>query len=382
MTVSRKRPIRKFRQNCARPPICGSVDCSWHKRRQRTEEAIFEIVNQLNRGAGLIIAREERDRLAELNLIAGKRAKVSGSFVSALTYFIAGGALLTSHSMGASPDQRRHELTFALELNRAECEFLTGAFAEADQRLVQLSNRAETTVERAAVACLRTDVYTTLGQTDRAVAVCLDYLRYAGIDWTPHPREEETQREYAQIWKILGNRTIETLIDLPLMDDPASLATMDVLTKVLPPAAYTDANLGCMTICRAVSLSLARGNCDASCFAYVNFSRMTRPRFGDYEAGYRLGELGYELVERRGLKRFEEASTYLCFGQPGMHYRGRKNCFGPQPRFLRRLNITFTAPCYEGRCAMPWPLIRTDARPHPAWSRRSMSKHWLDTTGR
>jgi PAS domain S-box-containing protein len=97
------------------------------------------------------------------------------------------------------------------------------------------------------------------------------------------------------------------------MDDPASLATMDVLTKVLPPAAFTDANLGCMTICRAVSLSVERGNCDASCFAYASFSRMTRQRFGDYEAGYRLGELGYELVERRGLKRFE-ASTYLSFG--------------------------------------------------------------------
>ena len=178
---------------------------------------------------------------------------------------------------------------------------------------MELSDRAETIVERAAVACLRIDVYTTLGQSDRAVTVCLDYLRYAGIDWAPHPTEEETRREYERIWKTLGNRTIEALIDLPLMDDPASLATMDVLTKVLPPAAFTDANLGCMTICRAVSLSLERGNCDASCFAYASFSRMTRPRFGDYEAGYRLGELGYELVERRGLKRFE-ASTYLCFG--------------------------------------------------------------------
>jgi GAF domain-containing protein len=190
---------------------------------------------------------------------------------------------------------------------------LTGALAEADQRLVELSDRAETIVERAAVACLRIDVYTTLGQSDRAVTVCLDYLRYAGIDWAPHPTEEETRREYERIWKTLGNQTIEALIDLPLMDDPASLATMDVLTKVLPPAAFTDANLGCMTICRAVSLSLERGNCDASCFAYASFSRMTRPRFGDYEAGYRLGELGYELVERRGLKRFE-ASTYLSFG--------------------------------------------------------------------
>src|SRR4029077_10811664 len=178
-------------------------------------------------------------------------------------YLIAGTALLAHDAW-----ERRHDLAFALELHRGECEFLTGASTEADQRLVELSNRAETTVERAAVACLRTDVYITLGQTDRAVAVCLDYLRYAGIDWTPHPTEEETRREYEYVWTTLGNRTVEALIDLPLMDDPASLATMDVLTKLLPPAAYTDASLACMTICRAVTLSLERGNCDASCFAY------------------------------------------------------------------------------------------------------------------
>ena len=37
------------------------------------------------------------------------------------------------------------------------------------------------------------------------------------------------------------------------------------------------------------------------------------PRFGDYQAGFRFGQLGYDLVEQRGLKRFQ-ARTYMCFG--------------------------------------------------------------------
>ena len=37
------------------------------------------------------------------------------------------------------------------------------------------------------------------------------------------------------------------------------------------------------------------------------------PRFGDYQAGFRFGQLGYELVEQRGLKRFQ-ARTYMNFG--------------------------------------------------------------------
>src|SRR6266581_136953 len=46
-----------------------------HTPPEEREETIFELVNQLNRGAALITAHEEREQLAELNLIAGTRAK-------------------------------------------------------------------------------------------------------------------------------------------------------------------------------------------------------------------------------------------------------------------------------------------------------------------
>ena len=278
-----------------------------HTPSEKREEAIFDIVNQVNRGVARITSQTERDQIAELNLIAGKRAKGATAYASALTYLNAGTALLAEDSW-----DRRRELIFSLELNRAECEFLTGQLTVAAERLAALSNRATTTVEKAVVACLRMDVFTTLDQSDRAVAVCLDYLRHIGIEWLPHPQENEVRREYERISSLLAGRTIEDLIDLPLTEDVACLATVDVLSKVRVAAGLTDANLGDLTICKAVSLSLERGNCDASCFAYVMLGTIAGPRFGDYQAGFRFGQLGYELVERRALKRFE-ASTYLSF---------------------------------------------------------------------
>ena len=47
---------------------------------EKREEAIFEIVNQLNRGSHLITSVEHRERVAELNLIAGRRAKLSTAY--------------------------------------------------------------------------------------------------------------------------------------------------------------------------------------------------------------------------------------------------------------------------------------------------------------
>src|SRR6266478_6291720 len=278
-----------------------------HTPPEKREEAIFEIVNQLNRGAALINARDEREKLAELNLIAGKRAKASTAYSSALSYLVAGEALLVEDS-----GERRHELTFALELHRAECEFLTGARAEAEQRLAALSSRAATTVERATVACLRADLYMTLDQSNRAVAVGLDYLRNLGIDWSPHPTEEEARREYERIWSQIGGRTIEELVDLPLMSDPASLATLDVLTKLGPAAFFTDFNLFALVVCRAINLSLERGYSDGSCPHFEWLGAVAGACFGDYQAGFRFGQLGYDLVEKRGLKRFQ-ARTYNNF---------------------------------------------------------------------
>jgi predicted ATPase len=151
--------------------------------------------------------------------------------------------------------KHKYHLIFPLELHRAECEFLTGQSAAAEERLTALSSRASNAVDLATVTCLLVDLYTTLNRSERAVAVSLDYLRYLGVEWSPHPTEEEARQEYERIWIQLGKRSIEELNGLPLMPDPTSLGTMDVLIKVLPPAVFTDPNLLSLTVCRAVNLS-------------------------------------------------------------------------------------------------------------------------------
>src|SRR2546428_1148572 len=129
-----------------------------HARRDEREQVIFEIVNQLNRGVALISAPDGREELAELNLIAGKRAKDATAYASALTYLGAGRALLPEDCW-----ERCGALTFALELHRAECEFLTGDFAAADRRLSGLSERARRLVDLATVTELKEELITTLG---------------------------------------------------------------------------------------------------------------------------------------------------------------------------------------------------------------------------
>src|SRR5262249_5746907 len=152
------------------------------------------------------------------------------------------------------------------------------------------------------------DLYSALVRSDRAVEVAIEYLRRRGVDWSAHPTAEDAQREYDRIWEQLGSRTVEELIDLPSMTDAGSLAMLQVLTRVAPAALFNDANLTALAMCRAINLSLERGNGDASSVAYVWLGVIAGHQFGDHRGAFRFGQLGYELVERRALKRFQPAT--------------------------------------------------------------------------
>jgi PAS domain S-box-containing protein len=115
------------------------------------------------------------------------------------------------------------------------------------------------------------------------------------------------------MWLLFRGRTIEELLDLPLMSDPDWRATMDVFAQVAPPARFTDGNLHHLLFLRMTNLSLEYGNCDGSCYAYASLNIVLGHRFGDYQAGFRFGKLGVDLAERHGLDRFT-ARVYMCFG--------------------------------------------------------------------
>lgn len=68
-------------------------------------EHLFDVVNQLNLGAALVVERDEQQRVAELNLRAGRKAMASTAHASACRYFAQGMALV-----GAEPLRSRVRL--------------------------------------------------------------------------------------------------------------------------------------------------------------------------------------------------------------------------------------------------------------------------------
>lgn len=275
---------------------------------EEREEAIFEIVNQLNRGTNLITSSEDRAAVAELNLMAGRRAKVSTAYASALKYLRIGRSLLQDKAW-----EQNYGTIFQLEYLMAECELLTADMAAAEQRLEELSERTRNRHDQCVTTRLRLTLYTTLDRCDRSAEVFLEWLRREGTTWAKRPTQQDAQQEYNRIWELLGDRKIEDLLDVPLITDPDVLDTLDVFTEIVTPSILFDQHLSSLVVCRLVTLSLEHGNSDAAGFAYVWLAMFAGPRFGNYRDGFRFGHVGYDLVEKRGLTRYQ-ARTYMSIG--------------------------------------------------------------------
>ena len=125
-----------------------------------------------------------------------------------------------------------------------------------------------------------------------------------------HPTRAQVQSEYERIWQNLGDRSIESLIDLPLMTDLEMQAAMGVLSVIAAPAFNTDINLMYLVFCQMVNASLKYGTTGASAHGYAELATIVGPVFHRYLDGYRFAKLACSLVEKYGFKTYQ-AKVYF-----------------------------------------------------------------------
>jgi predicted ATPase/signal transduction histidine kinase/ActR/RegA family two-component response regulator len=258
-------------------------------------ENLFDIANQLNRGAAQLVDRDEKAQVATINLRAGRKAKASAAYASARVYLAGGMALLDETYWGS-----QYELMFSLRLECAECEFLTGELDRTEQLIAELLQRGASKVDLAAVYHQKVLLHIVKSEHPQAVDSALTCLKLFGIDIPPHPSWEQVQAEYEMVWRNLQGRPIEGLVDLPLMQDPELQAAMRVLSALSDPAYNAGRNLFCLQQCRMVNLTLKHGMSGASAHACAELGFSLGPVFQRYPEGFRLAKLGCELVEKHG----------------------------------------------------------------------------------
>jgi PAS domain S-box-containing protein len=259
------------------------------------EEVVFDIANHLNRGAALITTREELERVAEVNYVAGKRAKRSTAYASARNYLAQAIELLPADNWTL-----RYAQTFELYLAFSECEYLVGNFAAADALFDRILGIARSDIDRAKVYSLRIKLYQVASRYDAGAAVALDALRYFGVAF---PDSEEGIKkavdiEFRNFPLNLGQRAIRDLVDAPVAGDPTIRAIIDLLVDAAPCAYIARPSLFPLVTLRAVNLSMRHGNTDRSSFAYAVFSVMLVSVVEDIASAFEFSEMALRLNDK------------------------------------------------------------------------------------
>jgi predicted ATPase/signal transduction histidine kinase len=271
-------------------------------------ERLFDVANHFNRGAALLIDYDEKVRVATIELSAGQKARASAAYASAREYFSAGMALLDERDWSS-----HYDLTFNLWRERADCELLSSNFETAEQLIVELLQRAVSKVDQAVAFHLKVQFHLMKSENQQAVITALTCLRLFGIEIPPHPTWEQVQAEYETFWQTLAGRSIESLIDLPLITDPELQVTIEVFSALTPPAYFTDFHLYCLELCRMVSFSIQHGTSAASANAFAFWGVLLGRVFQRYEEGYRFTKLACDLVEKHGFTA-SQAKVYVQMG--------------------------------------------------------------------
>ncbi len=259
------------------------------------EGRLFDIVNHLNQATALIADEKERQRLAELNLRAGAKARDATAYELAVRCFRYAVALLGDHAW-----RNHYAIMCDAHKRLAETLGLTADYPGAFNAIDAALEHATSIIDRANLYTIKTNVLLIMGRIPEALACGRQAARMFDVD-LPEDRERVRALLQTETEVILARTAaigIDKLLDLPAMEDGGKIALMALLTHCLPAAYQTDQDSYALLTCTMVRLSLEFGNCPLSARAYGSFAALISSGLRRYKDAYRFAKLGVDLAHK------------------------------------------------------------------------------------
>jgi predicted ATPase/signal transduction histidine kinase len=278
------------------------------------EERIFEMVNQFNIAVEFISQQTKRDELAQMNLIAGRKALTSTAYPAAIKYLTIGIQLLADDSW-----ETKHHLTLALYEAATEAAYLAGNF-EQMERFAEVVLVRKPILEKVKIYEVKIQAYGAQNQALEAVNTALTFLKLLGVEFPEHPSESDIHLAMAELTSNLNGRQIEDLINLPDMIEAQHIAAMRILSTVAAISYLVTPELFPLIVLKQINISLKYGNAPLSAYAYVTYGLILTGVVGDIESAYQFGKLATTLVNKFNAKEVK-AKIILAFSTAIQHWK-------------------------------------------------------------
>jgi len=272
-------------------------------------DSIFDIVNHLNIGIGLVREKDERIELADLNIMAGNKAKKSTAFAVASNYFETAKSLLSEEEWSLTPDK-----LFSLLMEQASAALLSGDLSNSAAICDHLSKIACSNIQKGAVSNIKALLLIFQGRLIEAISEIRDTLLLFDIS-LPETHQDIDQKMQAGVMtmqQFLAKTPIEELVNLPVMNDPEKLISMQLLFQVIPPAIQINPQLCIVASLIMFELTITHGTSPLSCKCFGDCGVIFGTALSDYKKGYKLGEAAFALINKFKAES-QKPSVYFIF---------------------------------------------------------------------
>jgi PAS domain S-box-containing protein len=281
---------------------------------ETVQEKLFTILDNYNCSLEKIGNASLKLKIAELNLAAGKRAKSTNAYASALRYLNSASSLAEKGDSG---------LRFRIMMETAECNYLTGDFAEAENIFNMLLGASYNRLDRAKIYSLKVVLLTNQSEYQKAVSTGIVALKQLGVKLNENPGKISLLILLLKIKFLMGGRDFDELVGRAELTDPESLAAMDILSKTIIAAYFStrpsDKILMLIISMKMLIMTLKKGNTKYSSFAYTTFAIVTGSKLGNYRLGYEYGRVSIALNDRFNNLELKPR-VYLTFGSFVSHW--------------------------------------------------------------
>ena len=256
------------------------------------DERVFDIVNQFNLGLPLIGDPDERYRAAELNLIAGQKAKASTAYVSALNYLSTGATLLDDAAWTAN-----YQLAFDLYKEVAEVEYLNANYAHSKELIDMVISKARFNLEKAKLYRILIIVNTVTSKYNEAIEYGRMALSLLNVCLPEKDLGKELNIILSNTKNIIGTGDIASLVNQPEITDIYKRTVVEILSEMMVPARYSNDILFQVITVITVQFSLKYGAISKSPVGYSAYGMLLSSK-NNYREAYEFGELALKLSER------------------------------------------------------------------------------------
>jgi signal transduction histidine kinase len=227
--------------------------------------------------------------------MAGKRAKDAAAYRQALNYLQTGENCLTDDTW-----EKDYNLIFDIKKHRMECEYLLHHFTDAERLFLSLLERAESREDKATLYNQKMIMLASLAKHEEALEIGATGLRLLGIRLPKRAGKLDVLNSLLALKLRLHHKKIDSLLELPEIDDPRLLLTLKMMVNLSLSAYFCKPYLASYMALDIFKLTLKHGNSSVSPFAYVIYGAALCAIFKDYDAGHQFGDLALKAKNKFG----------------------------------------------------------------------------------